>query len=172
MSTAWYTPTRLSARPAPRPELEEDEDEDGFLDSTKYISGIIENLVKDGIPVSRIVLAGFSQGCALSLFMGLTSQYAGQFAGLVGLMGYLPLPGRLDPLKKEHAPDADLTKQPVLVVRGTQDMLVPKRYHQLCMYKLVELGVKAEGKEHAAGHSISGPVIADMFTFLQSVLGA
>lgn len=98
MCTAWYTPTKLSPRPAPRPELEdnEDEDEDGFLESSDYILKIVDALISQGIPIGRIVLAGFSQGCAMSLFIGLTSKFAGKFAGLVGLMGYLPLPDRLD----------------------------------------------------------------------------
>ena len=38
---------------------------------------------------TRIVLAGFSQGCALTLMTGL--RCAERLAGLVGLSGYLPL---------------------------------------------------------------------------------
>lgn len=172
MSLAWYTPTKLRPRPAPRPELEDDEDEDGFLESSEYILKIIDDLISHGIPIDRIVLAGFSQGCAMSLFIGLTSKFAGQFAGVVGLMGYLPLPGRLDDLRKQNAPERDLSKQPALICRGSQDMLVPKRFHQICIDKLASLRVPVEGREHSTGHSISGSVIRDFLDFLTLNLGA
>lgn len=172
MSTAWYTPTKLSPRPAPRPELEGDEDEDGLLESSDYILEIVDALISQGIPIDRIVLAGFSQGCAMSLFIGLTSKYAGQFAWLVGLMGYLPLPDRLNDMRKQNAPGASLSKQPALICRGSQDMLVPKRFHQICIDRLTSLRVPVEGKEHSIGHSISGSVIKDFFDFLMLKLGA
>lgn len=46
-----------------------------------------------GLPYSRMMLAGFSQGGAMSLFSGLQLPYEpadGHLAGLVVMSGYLP----------------------------------------------------------------------------------
>ena len=45
-------------------------------------------------PANRIVLAGFSQGCAMALLTGV--RHAERLAGIVGLSGYLPLAGKTD----------------------------------------------------------------------------
>ena len=45
-----------------------------------------------GIPAHRIVLAGFSQGCAMALHTGLRFPQA--LAGIMALSGYLPLAER------------------------------------------------------------------------------
>lgn len=169
MTTAWYTGTRLTARPNPRPELDDDEDEDGMLQSAAYILKIVDQLVQGGTSLNRIVVAGFSQGCAMALLIGLTSKYAGQFAGICGLMGYLPLQTRLEELRHEHQ-SPDITKQPVFLCRGTGDQLVPSRYHRMCLDKLQEFQVQSiTAKEHAVGHSLSGPVLQDLCTFLEGI---
>lgn len=119
MNTAWYLPTALSPFPSSRPELEDDEDEDGMRASMAYIVSLIDDLVAQGVPEKRIVLGGFSQGCAMTLLTGLTSKYAGKLGGLVGLSGYLPLADKISTLRA----DAGLTKHvdedvPIFLVRG------------------------------------------------------
>ncbi|KAH8724561.1 Phospholipase/Carboxylesterase-domain-containing protein [Phaeosphaeriaceae sp. PMI808] len=94
-TTAWCLPTRPSPYPPSRPELEDDEDEEGMLATVAYLTTLIDDLVKQGIPSSRIVLGGFSQGHTMCLLTGLVSKYAGQLGGLVGLSGYLPTPDRI-----------------------------------------------------------------------------
>lgn len=97
-ATAWYQPTQFSDRP----ELQEPEDEKGMLDSVAYVESLIDACVSKGIPPQRIVLGGFSQGCAMALLTDLTSsKYAGHLAGIVGLMGYLPLCDRLPDLRAQ-----------------------------------------------------------------------
>lgn len=99
---AWYYPTSLTPVPSQRPELDDPEDEDGLLLSRKYIVGLIDDLVGQGVPVERIVLAGFSQGHALTLITGLTSKYCGKLAGLACICGYLPLADRIAGLREEE----------------------------------------------------------------------
>ena len=87
LSTAWYTPTAFSPFAPNRPELDEDEDEKGMLESVAYIESLIDACVNKGIPPERIVLGGFSQGCAMSLLTDFTSsKYSGRLAGVVGLV--------------------------------------------------------------------------------------
>ncbi|KAL0581414.1 hypothetical protein ABG067_008455, partial [Albugo candida] len=62
------------------------EDEKGLLSSMTSVNQIIRDEVDNGIPANRIILGGFSQGCALSLLTGLSSEYK-----LAGIIGYLLL---------------------------------------------------------------------------------
>jgi lysophospholipase-1 len=174
-TTAWYLPTSLSPYPPSRPELEDDEDEEGMMATVAYLTTLIDDLVKQGIPSNRIVLGGFSQGHAMSLLTGLVSKYAGQLGGLVGLSGYLPLPDRIPALRKEAGlPESVAEGIEVFLARGTSDRLVPKRHHRLCYEKLYELGVKEdlvtlkeyEGMVHVMG----GPELRDMCTWLERVV--
>lgn len=173
MTTAWYQPTAFSPFPSERPELEEAEDEVGLLESVKYVESLIDACVAKGIPPQRIVLGGFSQGCALSLLTDLTSsKYAGRLAGIVGLMGYVPLDKRVQHLRA-HA-DLPVTHGdvPIFMARGQNDKLVPKRIYSQTLKALEMLGATGvESHEYEGlGHSLSGPVLKDMCAFLERVV--
>jgi lysophospholipase-1 len=174
-TNAWYMPTRLSPYPPSRPELEDDEDEHGMLSTVAYLTTLIDNLVKQGIPAQRIVLGGFSQGHAMALLTGLVSEYAGKLGGLVGLSGYLPLPDRIAALRDEAGlpKNVDDTVQ-VFLARGTADPLVPKRYHRLCYEKLLDMGMTQKGltlKEYEGmGHVMGGAELRDLCAWLEQLL--
>lgn len=85
--------------------------------SMQYIVSLIDEQVSKGIPENRIVLAGFSQGCAMTLLTGLTSKYSGRLAGLAGLMGYLPLPEKIQTMRAEGGLPAKVGAVP-LFLRG------------------------------------------------------
>lgn len=174
-TTAWFTPTSLSPFPPSRPELEDDEDEDGLLRSVKYITGLIDELVAQGIPEKRIVLAGFSQGHVMALLTGLVSKYAGRLGGLVGLSGYMALPERIPALREEAGlPKGVEDDVEVFLARGTGDRLVPKRYHRLCCEALAKFGVKDElvtVKEYEGmGHVMGGAELRDLCAWLERVI--
>ena len=65
------------------------EDQAGLRQSQAQIEELIANEKARGIPANRIVVAGFSQGCAMSLMVGL--RHSETLAGIVGMSGYLPL---------------------------------------------------------------------------------
>ena len=79
------------------------------------ILGFVEAEIKAGIPPSRIVLAGFSQGGALSLYTGL--QYPSTLAGILVKSGYLPLQ---DSLKLSDA----AKDTPIQFLHGDEDPMV------------------------------------------------
>lgn len=174
--TAWYTPTPLTATPPSRPELKEEEDEEGLLESIKYIESLIDACVKKGVPPQRIVVGGFSQGCALSLLGDLISEkYSGKLAGIVGLMGYLPLADghRIQSLRAKAGLPPVVGEVPVFLARGKKDVLVPSRYFDQAINKLKELGLNEsalETHEYDVGHTLNGPVLKDMCTWLEQVL--
>lgn len=71
------------------PDLSQREDEAGIGRSQQSITALIARENERGIPTENIVLAGFSQGCAMALHTGLRLDR--KLAGIIGLSGYLPL---------------------------------------------------------------------------------
>ena len=65
------------------------EDAAGFRATDKEVSGLIGREIERGIAAERVVLAGFSQGGAVTLYTGL--RYPQRLAGLVVLSSYLPM---------------------------------------------------------------------------------
>jgi len=170
-ATAWYLPTKLSARP----ELSEPEDEEGMLESVAYIESLIDACVSKGIPPQRIVLGGFSQGCAMSLLTDLTSaKYAGRLAGIVGLMGYLPLCDRLGDLRAKAGLPATHGDVPVFLARGKQDQLIPKKAWEQTLKALSLAGVDESSlvarEYEGLGHQLNGAVLRDLSEFLGRVV--
>ncbi|OCL14088.1 alpha/beta-hydrolase [Glonium stellatum] len=175
MQKAWYTPASLSPFPSSRPELDDPEDEDGMKFTVDYIVTLVDDLVSQGIPGNRIVLGGFSQGCAMTLLTGLTSKYAGKLAGLVCLSGYLPLVDKISELRRKAGlPESVEDNVDVFIARGTRDMLIPKRYLQICQEKLKEMGVKEsniEAREYEGmGHAMGTAELRDLCTWFEKTV--
>ncbi|MDA1265301.1 MAG: alpha/beta fold hydrolase [Planctomycetota bacterium] len=82
---AWYDILSL--------DFERRADAQGVEDSCRRTSDLIAAEVARGIPNERIVLAGFSQGGAIALHLGV--RHPERLAGIVALSTYLPVPGDL-----------------------------------------------------------------------------
>lgn len=70
-------------------DLSAGEDTEGIQRAASSIHNMIEEEVKGGIPSNRILIGGFSQGGALSLYSALTTPH--NLAGVVSLSCWLPL---------------------------------------------------------------------------------
>lgn len=95
------------------------EDESGIKRASENIKALIDQEVKNGIPSHRIILGGFSQGGALSLYTALTTQQ--KLAGVVALSCWLPLRNAF-PQASANSANKDM---PVLQCHGDADPLVP-----------------------------------------------
>lgn len=62
-------------------------DERGILKSRNLFNDLIQSEVDSGISSSKILLGGFSQGGAMSLFTGVTTNH--KLGGIIGLSSYL-----------------------------------------------------------------------------------
>ena len=101
-------------------DLRSRQDEKGILQTREYLNGLVKAEIDAGIPSERIVLGGFSQGAAMSLFSALTGPV--KLAGVVGLSSWLPLDSKLS----EFLRQSDLNKKtPILMCHGTNDVVVP-----------------------------------------------
>jgi len=94
------------------------EDETGLRASIAAVHALLDREVARGVAPERIVLAGFSQGCAITLGAGL--RYPRRLAGLAGLSGYLPLATSTATERQ----GANRTT-PVFLAHGQRDPVVP-----------------------------------------------
>jgi phospholipase/carboxylesterase len=145
------------------PDLVRREDEQGLRESQAAIEALIARENARGIPSENIVLAGFSQGCAMTLQTGLRLEQ--KLAGLIGLSGYLPL---ADKLENEHS--AANLKTPIFLAHGVQDPVVVLARAQATHRKLLDMGYSVEWKTYDMPHSVCMEEVADIAEFLRKVL--
>ena len=139
------------------------EDEAGLRDSVRLVEALIAREKARGVPAARIVLAGFSQGCAMTLLAGL--RHAERLAGLAGLSGYLPLADTT--AAERHAANRDT---PVFLVHGIADPVIPIERARASRDALVALGQPVEWHEYAMQHSVCPAEVADLNAWLLRVL--
>jgi phospholipase/carboxylesterase len=139
------------------------EDEAGLRRSMAEITALIDAERASGIAASRIVLAGFSQGAAMTLLTGL--RYPERLAGLVGMSGYLPLAGRLTPERSTANDDV-----PVFLAHGRGDPVVPYAAGVATRDALRSMGYPVEWHEYPMQHSVCMEEVADLNRWLLRVL--
>ena len=139
------------------------EDEAGLRQSRLEIEALIANEKARGIPANRIVVAGFSQGCAMSLMVGLRHEEA--LAGIVGMSGYLPLAATT---AAEHT--AVSLKTPIFLAHGTRDGVVALPRATASRDALVAIGYAVEWHDYPMEHSVCPQEVVDLNAFLQRVL--
>jgi len=135
-------------------DLAKREDETGLRKSRGDIEAVLAREKERGIPAHRIVLAGFSQGCAMALLTGL--RHKERLAGIAGMSGYLPL---ADSTAAERSDANALT--PVFLAHGTQDEMVHIERGRASCELLRGLGYQVEWHEYPMGHSVCMEEIAD-----------
>lgn len=121
-------------------EAQRNQDEPGILKSRDYFNSLIKEEVDKGIDPSRIVLGGFSQGGAMSLFAGLTNPY--KLGGIFGLSCYLLLSTKL----KEFSPQGELPnlKTPFFIAHGHEDPVVKYEFGDMTQKHLKGMGLDVE----------------------------
>jgi len=139
------------------------EDERGLRESQALVEALIAREKARGIAAERIVLAGFSQGCAMALMTGL--RHRERLAGLVGLSGYLPLAAKTD--AERH--DAN-SHTPIFLAHGTVDPVIPIARARQSRDALVAMGHAVEWHEYPMPHSVSAAEIADLNRWLLRAL--
>ena len=139
------------------------EDEAGLRQSHAAIEALLAREKERGIAAHRIVLAGFSQGCAMALMAGV--RHGERLAGIIGLSGYLPL-ASLTAAERTEA--SSLT--PVFMAHGQQDNVVPVARGQASCAALQALGYDVQWQTYPMAHSVSPAEIADINQWLLKVL--
>lgn len=105
-------------------DIKSEQDEVGVIKSVERLKEVIAEEVAAGIPEDRIVIGGFSQGCAVSLAASCILDK--KFAGVVGLSGYLPIQTKIVELESPAN-----RSTPYFLGHGTADGVVAFQYGKL-----------------------------------------
>jgi phospholipase/carboxylesterase len=139
------------------------EDEAGLRDSMRQVQALLQREGARGIPAERIVLAGFSQGCAMTLLAGL--RFPQRLAGLAGLSGYLPLSETT--VAEAHEANRHV---PVFLAHGRNDGVVPLARGTASRDALEALGYAIEWHDYPMEHSVCMEEVADLQKWLLQAL--
>ena len=139
------------------------QDQAGICDSERIVHRFLQAELDAGIPATRIVLAGFSQGGAIALHAGL--RYPQRLAGLLPLSTYLPLSDRL--AAERSAANAEV---PILMCHGRFDPVLPYVMGESSCEYLRSLGYRVEWREYPMQHQVCAEQIGHIGAWLRERL--
>jgi phospholipase/carboxylesterase len=120
----------------------------GLTESRELLGNWLMSLeAATGVPLERTIMAGFSQGGAMTLDLGLTLP----FAAIASFSGYLHYHPQLQ---------SEKGYPPALIVHGTQDLVVPLKAARQARDELNAIGVSVEYREFDMGHEVPPPAIS------------
>jgi phospholipase/carboxylesterase len=152
---AWYDIKGMDRRAT--------EDVAGFRDTDAEVRELIAKQTASGVPSTRIVLAGFSQGGAVSLYT--MPRLPQTLAGVMALSCYLPCESSFS-AERSQANDAT----PVFMAHGLADAVVPMTLGSMSRDFLRAQGYEVQWHEYPMAHSVCPAEVADIREFLLRVL--
>lgn len=135
---AWYDIRMLSSSGSENPEH--------VRESARLIEALLEREQSRGVPAERLVIAGFSQGGAMALFVG--TRYPKTLAGMLMLSGYEVLAATRE--SEAHAANRET---PLLCCHGSYDPMVDVRRAREA-YEVYAAGRPAEWHEFPMAHQM------------------
>jgi len=151
----WYDITGMA--------FDRDEDRAGIEQSAAIVQRFIERENARGIAHDHIILAGFSQGGAVSLFAGL--RMATPLAAIIALSTYLPLAPEI-----ESAGHPASREVPIFMAHGDHDPVIPIELAARSRDILQSLGHSVEWHSYPMPHSVSAAEISAITTFIGQVV--
>jgi len=166
---AWFNISSLAA-------ISDNEDKNGLLLSASSVHSLITAELDENpnIPSTRIIVGGFSQGAALSLLTGLTSER--KLGGVISLSGWLPIRARIKEMMSDYA-----RTLPIFMGHGAADPVVEfKHGKESEEYLKSECSIQTATEEDIVGitfkryadmgHQASPQELSDIAKFLQQVI--
>ena len=148
---AWYDLASLN--------IGETEDSNGMSNSYQHIQQFIQSQLEQGIPAQRIMLVGFSQGGAMTLYSAMKNDHP--LAGYIALSCYLPL-------AQQHTDATSVP--PIFMAHGTEDDVVKLEYAKLSVERLQAINSTLTFNEYPMAHSLCDAEINDISSFIQQKL--
>ncbi|MRX28028.1 alpha/beta hydrolase [Kangiella sp. HZ709] len=144
-------------------DLAQREDQKGVKQSAGFIMEFIQAELDNGIPADKIILAGFSQGGAVTLHLATRLDF--KIAGVIALSTYLTM---ADHLAEEKA-DANLAT-PIFMAHGSQDPVVPMQRAQFSAKTLTDSGFQVLWQDYPMPHAVCPPEITAVSQYIQRQL--
>src|SRR5439155_26286061 len=121
----------------------------GVMRSRKLLFEMLDTQRAKGFATEETILGGFSQGCLMSLEVGL--RYPHRFAGIIWISGHVCDPEKLI---AELSPVA--LQQRILITHGTLDPMIPFALVREQINLLKGAGLNIEWHEFVKPHTIAG----------------
>ena len=132
----------------------------GVADSVAQVEALIAREQERGMPPERILLAGFSQGGAITLAAGLARTQP--LGGLVALSTYIP-----DPDAARASLTGAAAAQPVFMAHGSSDPVIPVQIGEHSAQLLQQLGLAVEWHRYPMAHQVCAEEISDLGNWLE-----
>lgn len=132
------------------------EDAEGLQDMAKRLSVLLDHEAAKG---SSIILGGFSQGGAMSLYTALHSGYVTK--AVLALSAYLPL--------RTQLPAATANSPLIFLAHGQQDAVLPISYMEIAQQMMEALGYKISAHRYPMDHTLCEDELLDLRTFLHTI---
>ena len=134
-----------------------------LMSSLDALDDLIDSSCEEyGFSRSQAIVAGFSQGCALTLALGLRRSHRPRPAGLLAMSGFLP---EREGLEYDFA-----GAPPVLIQHGTADPLISVDYGRKAAARLAAEDVPVVYREYSMGHQVAEESLHDMRFWVGLVL--
>ncbi|RXR08790.1 alpha/beta hydrolase [Pseudoxanthomonas composti] len=137
----------------------------GVAASVEQVEALIAREAERGVPPQRVLLAGFSQGGAITLAVGTRRHQP--LAGLIALSTYLPDPAGLARYGTQAA-----TVQPVFAAHGSHDPVVPFAAGQASAQALQQAGYSVDWHSYPMAHQVCAEQIADLTRWVDARFSA
>jgi phospholipase/carboxylesterase len=138
---------------------------DTVVASVELVRGLIKKENERGIPSNRVVLAGFSQGGAMTYTVGLT--YPETLGGMMVLSGYIPTPEWVEKNQQEAN-----RHTPVFAAHGTYDDVLPIQLGETARDTAQKLNDKVEWHSWPMAHTLCLEEVLAMGEWLTARLQA
>ena len=138
-------------------------DEEGVRRSAQHVTDLIERERERGVAPEKIVLAGFSQGGAIALHLGL--RYEARLAGILALSTYIACDGDLENERSDANQDV-----PIFQALGTMDPMVAYGLGTRARTRLTDLGYSVDWHEYEMQHQVCPEEIDAVGAWLRRVL--
>jgi phospholipase/carboxylesterase len=142
--------------------IDDKQDAVGMSESREMLDQIIEGQIESGIGSENIILAGFSQGGAVTYFTGVRSKR--KLAGLLTLSTYLPFDK--DTKSEQSGVNIDT---PIFASHGTNDAMVPLSMGKHSVDVLNQLGYSVTWKTYPMEHQVVMPQIKEIGRWINDV---
>jgi phospholipase/carboxylesterase len=143
----------------------------GIEESRLRIESIVDQEIKAGIPSSKIILAGFSQGASMAVYTTLFCEK--KLAGVIAVAGCMPnFKQLLDKSRAGYIPlAAENRNTPFLWLHGDADDVVPLQMGQQTVSDLRSMDYPVEMKiENGVAHGLGPVAITEINSWLRRVL--
>lgn len=158
---AWYDITSFQFD-----DLAQRADRAGVAESVAQVEALIAREAERGIPPERLLLAGFSQGGAVTLAAGIARKTP--LAGLIALSTYLPMTSA----QAQAALQPGANGQPLFMAHGAFDPVVPVAAGEASAKALRALGFDVQWRHYPMQHQVCAEEIRALGDWIEARLAA